>query len=84
MASSPNHTPKELANRLVDYADSIENPAAHEAEKDIRAAAAVLREVEDPMPAVPKLVAELTKIATSSSDLEARQTARALLGQPQS
>jgi hypothetical protein len=43
----------------------------------------VLREVEDPTPLVPKLIAELQKIALFSADLETRQTLRALLGEMQ-
>jgi hypothetical protein len=81
MARSREHTNETLANRLVDYADAVENPAAHELEMDLRAAAAALREVENPTPLIPKLTAELKRLAASSSDLEARATLRALLGE---
>ena len=81
MASSTDHSLSELANRLVDFADGIENPAAHEAEQDIRRAADILRDVENPTPLIPRLVKELTKVATFSSDLDTRRTLRALLGE---
>jgi hypothetical protein len=80
MASSTDHSLSELANRLVDFADGIENPADYEAEQDIRRAADILRDVENPTPLIPRLVKELTKVATFSADLETRRTLRALLG----
>jgi len=58
---------RRAATRLEDLADSIENPGAHEAEQDIRAAAARLREIDNPTPLIPRLVGELTKLATFSS-----------------
>jgi hypothetical protein len=83
MAPSVEHGLGELAKRLEHWADAIENPGAHEAEQDIRRAAKLLREVEDPTPLVQKLVAELRKVATFSADFETRQTLRALLGEAQ-
>jgi hypothetical protein len=80
MAPSKDHTNAELANRLIDHADAIENPGAHEAEQDIRLAAARLKELDDPTPLVPRLVAELTKVATFSTDPETRTVLRGLLG----
>jgi hypothetical protein len=80
MAPSKDHTNAGLANRLIDYADAIENPGAHEAEQDIRLAAARLKELDDPTPLIPRLVAELTKAATFSSDPETRTVLRGLLG----
>jgi hypothetical protein len=79
MASSREHTNETLANRLADYADAVENPAAHELEMDLRAAAAALRELENPTPLIPKLTAELKRLATFSIDPEARAALRALL-----
>jgi hypothetical protein len=83
MAPSVDHGLHALAKRLEDGADAIENPGVHEFEHDVRRAAKLLREVEDPTPLVPKLVAELRKIATFSADIETRQTLRALLGEMQ-
>lgn len=83
MAPLVQHGLQELAKRLEDWADAIENPGAFEAEEDIRRAAKVLREVEDPTPVVQKLVAELKKLALFSADLETRRTLRALLGEMQ-
>jgi hypothetical protein len=83
MAPSVEHGLGELAKRLEDWADSIENPGAHEAELDIRRAAKLLREVVDPTPFVPKLIAELRKVALFSTDLKTRQELRALLGEMQ-
>jgi hypothetical protein len=79
MAPSREHTNETLANRLVDYANAVENPAAHELEMDLRAAAAALRKVENQTPLIPKLTAELKRLAMFSSDLEARAALRALL-----
>jgi len=81
MAPLQDHSLSELANRLVDYADAIENPGAHEAQQDIRRAADILREVENPTPLIPRLIAELKKVATFSADLETRKTLRGLLGE---
>jgi hypothetical protein len=83
MAPSVEHGLGELAKRLEDWADSIENPGAHEAELDIRRAAKLLREVVDPTPLIPKLIAELKKIALFSTDVETRHALRALLGELQ-
>jgi hypothetical protein len=83
MAPSVEHGLGELAKRLEDWADANDDPAAHEAEQDIRRAAKLLREVEDPTPLVAKLVAELRKLATFSADLDTRRTLRALLGEMQ-
>jgi hypothetical protein len=82
MASSTDHSLSELANRLVDFADGIKNPSQHEAEQDIRRAADILLDVENPAPLIPRLVKELTKVSRFSADLETRQSLRALLGEP--
>ncbi len=80
MAPQIQHGLNELANRLEDFADAIENPGAHEAEQDIRRAARVLREVVDPTPLIPRLIDEIKQIAGRSRDVEAAAGLRALLG----
>jgi hypothetical protein len=80
MAQPLDQTNQGLATRLDDWADAIENPGAHEMEMDIRAAAKRLRDVDDPTPLIPRLITELRKAATFSSDLETRTALRALLG----
>jgi hypothetical protein len=79
MADSRDTT--DLAARLEDHADAIENPSAHQLEADLRDAAAALREVDNPTPVIPKLIAELKKAALFSSDPATRQQLRALLGE---
>jgi hypothetical protein len=80
MAPQRQHGLNELAKRLEDWADAIENPNAHEAEQDIRRAANILRDVVGPTPLVPRLVAEIKQIAARSHDAEAAANLRALLG----
>lgn len=83
MAPQLQHGLKALANRLDDYAEAIENPGAHEAEQDIRGAAQMLREMDEPTLLLPRLIAELKQIATFSADLDMRNRLRALLGELQ-
>jgi hypothetical protein len=81
MAPSTDHTNQELANRLIDHADSITNVAAHQTEADIRLAAERLRHADDQTPLVPKLVAELRRIALFSADIGTKKSLQALLGE---
>jgi hypothetical protein len=81
MASSTDHTYEALANRLIDRADGIDNPALYDMETDLRDAAAALRAAGEPTPPLQKLVAEIRHLATFSSDLDARKRLRALLGE---
>ena len=69
-----------LAARLTDHADSIVKVAAHQLETDLREAAAVIREIEAPTPVIPKLVAELTRLAVVCRDLDTRNSLLTLLG----
>ncbi len=73
-------TNADLAQRLVDFADAIESPAAHEAEAAIREAAARLRQIDDPQPLIPRLIGELRHVALFSADLDARRKLKGLLG----
>jgi ABC-type transporter Mla subunit MlaD len=81
MAPQLQHGLKELANRLNDFADAIENPGAHEAEQDIRRAAKLLGELVDPTPLLPRLMAEIKQVAGRCRDAEASASLRALLGE---
>ena len=80
MAQPLDQTNQGLANRLNDYAEAIDNPASHEMELDLREAARRLRDVDEPAPLIPKLIAEIRKAALFASDLETRTALRALLG----
>jgi hypothetical protein len=81
MAPQIHHGLNELAKRLEDWADAVENPGAHEAEIDIRRAAPLIREQVDPTPLLPRLIAEIRQIAGRSRDVEVAAGLRALLGE---
>ncbi len=73
-----------LAGRLVDHADGITNVAAHDMEKDIRAAAAELKALSDPprlRATLPALKIELHQIAARCSDPATVQQLRFLSGE---
>jgi hypothetical protein len=81
MGTPSNHENQELANRLIDHAESIVNVAAHDLELDLRAAAAVLQEIENPLPLLPRLVADLTAIARTTTDAETRKQLARIIGE---
>ena len=83
MANAEDHTNHELASRLVAAADGIVNHAASGLERDLRDAAEVLSELDRPMPALPKLVSELAKIANTTTDVDTQRRLRRLLGEAQ-
>jgi hypothetical protein len=71
-----------LADRLADHADGIVNVAAHEMEQDIRLAAGVLRQVNDPpaLALLPALHHEIASAAASCSDAATARRLRRLIG----
>lgn len=81
MGIPTNHENEELANRLVDHANSIVNVAAHELERDLRAAAAIIQQTESPPPLLPRLVADLTQALRQTSDPNTRRQLQAIVGE---
>jgi hypothetical protein len=81
MGTPTNHENLELANRLIDHAESIVNVAAHDLELDLRAAAAMLREIEQPVPLLPRLVADLTHATRTTTDPETRRQLARVVGE---
>jgi len=72
----------QLASRLTSAADGIVNSAAINLERDLREAAEVIQKLGEPsLPAVPKLVSELAKIANTTSDVDTQRRLRRLLGE---
>jgi hypothetical protein len=81
MDSTENHENQELASRLAAAADGIVNKAAAGLERDLRAAAALIHEIDRPTPLIPKLVSDLAKIANTTSDVDTQRRLRRLLGE---
>jgi hypothetical protein len=79
--TDPTPSNADLASQLMDVADAIENPAMHETEHVIRAAAERLRRTDDAEPLVPKLVAEFRRIAFNALDTETKRSLQSLLGE---
>jgi hypothetical protein len=57
------------------------NSAAVGLERDLRSAAALIEEVEKPMPLFPKLASELARIANTTTDTDTQRRLRRLLGE---
>jgi hypothetical protein len=85
MASELDHTNHELASRLISAADAIANPAAAGLERDLRAAATILRgeTAEQTTPLIPRLMSELTRIANYTTDADMQRRLRKLIGEAQ-
>lgn len=83
MAQTQDHTNHGLASRLVAAADGIVNAAAVGLQRDLREAAEVLRTTDNPLPALPRLVSELAKIANDCPDVDTQRRLRRLLGEAQ-
>ena len=81
MGTPTNHENQELANRLIEHADSIVNVAAHDLELDLRAAAAVICDIGNPPPLLPRLVADLTQILRQTTDPNTRRQLSAIVGE---
>jgi hypothetical protein len=81
MGMTENHENEALANRLTSAADGIVNHAAGGLERDLRSAAAIIGEIGQPTPAIPKLVSELAKIANACPDAATALKLRRLLGE---
>jgi hypothetical protein len=81
MASPENHENQKLASRLKAAADGITNKAAVGLETDLRAAAELIEETDQPTPAIPKLVSDLAKIANTTTDVDTQRKLRRLLGE---
>jgi hypothetical protein len=82
MVLSENHENDQLANRLTAAADGIVNSAAAGLERDLRAAAEIVRCNERPtQPVVPALVSELTRIANHCPDPDTQRRLRRLVGE---
>jgi hypothetical protein len=78
MARSKDHTNGELANWLKEYAyDLTGEGCGHEAEF-VRLAATRLRRTDDRALLIPRLAAELSRIATLSAGLDTKNSRRAL------
>jgi hypothetical protein len=80
MAADSNTTNADLAFRLIDHADAIDNVACHQLEADIRAAAERLwlADTETP-PAVVQLITELRKAAAETHDGTTAEALKAML-----
>ncbi len=81
MASGENHENQELASRLVSAADGITNQAATGLERDLRAAAGLIKEIHEPTPLISRLSSELAKIANTCPDAATARKLRRLLGE---
>jgi hypothetical protein len=81
MASQQDHETAELAKRLTSAADGIVNSAAVGLERDLRSAAALIEEIEKPLPLISKLMSELSKIANACPDASTARRLRRLLGE---
>jgi hypothetical protein len=82
MASEQDHTNHELANRLISAADAITNSAAKGLERDLRAAAEIVRGAPDQVtPILPRLMSELARIANYSTDAGMQRRLRKLIGE---
>jgi hypothetical protein len=81
MAERTDHETTELARRLTSAADGIVNSAATSLERDLRSAAALIEEIEKPLPLIPKLMSELSKIANACPDATTARRLRRLLGE---
>jgi hypothetical protein len=82
MPTNDNTSPTnaDLAEMLIDGADSIENVVAHEFEGVIRLATERLRHTDDVTPLLPSLVAELRNLARDSQDSRTSSAIFWLLG----
>jgi hypothetical protein len=74
---------EQLASRLIAAADGIVNSAAAGLERDLRAAAEMIGEIDQPMPLLPKFVSELAKIANTTTDTDTQRRIRRLIGEAQ-
>jgi hypothetical protein len=85
MVNSDNHENEQLANRLTAAADGIVNSAAAGLERDLRAAAQIVRGADRPatVPVIPVLVSELARIANHCPDADTRRRLRRLIGEAQ-
>jgi hypothetical protein len=81
MASTEDHDTAELARRLTSAADGITNHAASGLERDLRSAAALIEEIDNPLPVIPRLMSDLAKIANTTSDVDTQRRLRRLLGE---
>jgi hypothetical protein len=81
MVSTENHANHELASRLVAAADGIVLTAATGLERDLRAAAKLIRSIGRPPRQIPGLVSDLAKIANTTSDIDTQRRLRRLLGE---
>jgi hypothetical protein len=81
MAHDQDHEIAQLASRLTSAADACRHPGAVALEKDLRSAAALLEEIEKPLPVVPKLSSELARIANACPDAATALRLRRLLGE---
>jgi hypothetical protein len=81
MATTENHENQELASRLISAADGIVNQAAVGLEHDLREAAELIREMNEPTPLISRLMSELAKIANACPDAATARKLRRLLGE---
>lgn len=79
MATPKDHTNAELANRLEEHADRLfETRHSPDAESIVRLAAERLRRTSDQASLIPRLVAEVSRIATLSADPDLKNGRRPL------
>jgi hypothetical protein len=81
MATRENHENHQLASRLVAAADGIATTTATGLERDLRAAAKVIRGIGRPARRIPGLVSDLAKIANTTADVDTERRLRRLLGE---
>jgi hypothetical protein len=81
MVTAENHENQELASRLMAAADGIACTAATGLERDLRAAAKLIRSIGRPERQIPGLVSDLAKIANTTSDADTSRLLRRLLGE---
>ncbi len=80
MGTPENHENHELASRLVAAADGLHTTATG-LERDLRAAAKLVRGIGRPARQIPGLVSDLAKIANTTSDMDTQRRLRRLLGE---
>jgi hypothetical protein len=81
MADSNPTTNAELAVRLTDYADAVDNPAHHDMETDLRTAARMLLGIERlALAPLPALRAALENAAVNTTDATTARLLREIIG----
>jgi hypothetical protein len=81
MAPFTDHNRPDLATRLEEHADGIDNLDHHGLEMDLRDAAKALREHGAPMALLPRLAAEINRACAHTTDSATRMILRGVIGE---